>query len=242
MKVQCAWCKKWGKDKAPLKDQSVSHTICPACKDEQTAKMNPVIEWGFVEEFGKSVVWRLVGKVRQYILNRAGKWELIEVAGYGRDPKVIGEFETKIEALARAGIRAAKHLVGGNPGEAWHAGKMEEAERSEKAVKKPSLKDFYHGKAIAHFESALQARSNTRTRKNPLAVFTVGNPPNEIRANVSGVVYNRVCEVRAEKTGTFRKGLWRHPFTHATQVQMLALDNGDLLLRSVKGVRLWKLA
>ena len=32
MKVQCGWCKKWLKDKAPLHDMSVSHTICKLCE------------------------------------------------------------------------------------------------------------------------------------------------------------------------------------------------------------------
>lgn len=165
MRVQCAWCKKFSPEKPPLKDDSISHGICPAC---------------------------------------AGK------------------------------------LAKKNPGEAWHAGKMEEAEDSERRVKKPSLKDFYHGKAIAHFESALEERSRTKTRKNPLAVFAVGNPPHEIKAKVKGVIYKRCLEVKAQKTGTFQKGFWRHEFDASSDVYILALDNGDILLHSARGIRLWE--
>lgn len=41
MKVQCGWCKKWLKEKAPLYDMSVSHTICPGCRDTLLAKYVP---------------------------------------------------------------------------------------------------------------------------------------------------------------------------------------------------------
>ena len=34
MKVQCAWCKKRLADKAPLHDDSVSHTICERCQED----------------------------------------------------------------------------------------------------------------------------------------------------------------------------------------------------------------
>ena len=34
MKVQCGWCKKWLPDKAPLHDESVSHTICKDCQQK----------------------------------------------------------------------------------------------------------------------------------------------------------------------------------------------------------------
>ena len=234
MKVQCAWCKKWAPEKAPLSDTSVSHGICPAC-----AKI--------------------------YSQSEAPPWT----------------------ALTRR-----------NPGESWHAGKMEEAERSETRVKKPSLKDFYHGKAIAHFESALEERARAKTkknpqyprykagpysvdtfveaqqlagvvadrtgepvhvmekldhltswhslkvvhpsRKNPLAVFGLGNPPNRVSAKVSGIIYTRCLEVKAEKTGRFQKGLWKHTFEKGSQVHLLALDNGDILLHSAAGVRLWE--
>ena len=168
MKVQCAWCKKWGPDKAPLKDESVSHGICPACASKMARK---------------------------------------------------------------------------NPSEKWHAGKMEEAEASEKAVKKASLKDFYHGKAIAHFESALEERAaKKRARPNPIGIFGMGNPPKGMLIKIEGVIYNRCVEVRAEKTGPWEKGLWKHPFAKSSQVRVLGLDNGDILLHSATGVRLWKKA
>lgn len=32
MKIQCGWCKKWLGEKEPLKDKSVTHSICEACQ------------------------------------------------------------------------------------------------------------------------------------------------------------------------------------------------------------------
>lgn len=67
------------------------------------------------------------------------------------------------------------------------------------------------------------------------------NPPKRIRADVAGVMYNRVWEVQAEKTGDHEhKGLWYHPYKGKSQVQMLALDSGDILLHSKAGKKLWK--
>lgn len=76
-------------------------------------------------------------------------------------------------------------------------------------------------------------------RENPITV--IGNPPDEVRANVAGVMYNRVHEVQAEKTGAHKhKGFWYHPFKGKSDVQMLALDSGDILLHSKAGKKLWK--
>ena len=193
MKVQCAWCKKWGPDKAPFKDESVSHGICPACASKM-AKKNP----------------------RKAIPHSVSHGTCLTCA-----------------------INSTKK----NPSEKWHAGKMEEAEASEKAVNKASLKDFYHGKAIAHFESALAERATKkRVRPNPIGVFGLGNPPKSMQIKIEGVIYNRCVEVRAEKTGAWEKGLWKHPFAKSSQVRVLGLDNGDILLHSAAGVRLWKKA
>lgn len=227
MKVQCAWCKQFGSDKPPLKDESISHGICPACA-KKFEKKNP-------------------GEERRPQPRPA--FHVVDVV----NDVSVGTYKTA--ASARRAIRA-RHVstkrfivtdeyyipVKSNPGEAWHAGKMEEAESSERRVKKPSLKDFYHGKAIAHFESALEERARTKTRKNPLAVFTVGNPPHEIRAKVKGVIYKRCIQVKAEKTGKFQKGFWQHEFDAASEVCILALDNGDILLHSQRGIRLWEKA
>lgn len=89
----------------------------------------------------------------------------------------------------------------------------------------------------------LEEISKKLEQPNPLAVFLPGNPNpgpmKEIRAKVAGVVYNRVREVRAEKTAHPElKGLYKHPFKKG--VQQLALDNGDLLLHSTTGKPLWE--
>jgi hypothetical protein len=93
------------------------------------------------------------------------------------------------------------------------AGKKAEAAFFGKKTKSPALKD------------------------NPITI--VGNPPRSIRANIAGVIYNRCLEIRAEKTGSWKPGLYRHPFARASKVQILALDNGDLLIHSAAGKKLW---
>lgn len=236
MIVECSWCKQFLKEKAPLENKDVTHTICEPCMKKLTKK-NPPIDWTTDSAYHGGQT-RLVGPLVQTIAEQGGVYSLFQRTAKG--VKKVKRFSTKIEALAVAGIDAAKALTGKNPGEAWHMGKMEEAEYSEKHVKKPSLKDFYHGKATAHFESALTERAGKRVKKNPIAVFGLGNPPKEIHATVEGIVYRRCLEVKAEKTGAWQKGLWKHPFSKQSKVCILALDNGDLLLHSMAGIRLWK--
>lgn len=113
-----------------------------------------------------------------------------------------------------------------NPGARWHEKEARSAELKDYQAStkgKKSLSDFYHGKAIAHRESELQAK---HLRMNP-------------GSKVAGVIYNRVVEVRAEKTGSFQPGLYKHPFKKNSHVKMLALDNGDILLHSTSGQKLW---
>lgn len=67
------------------------------------------------------------------------------------------------------------------------------------------------------------------------------NPPNSIHAEVAGVLYNRCIEIRAEKTTPGKlQGLYYHPFKKDSKVCILALDNGDLLIHSKAGHKLWK--
>lgn len=65
------------------------------------------------------------------------------------------------------------------------------------------------------------------------------NPPRSVSANIEGIVYNRCIEIRAEKTG-YKKGFYKHPFSRGSQVCIYALDNGDLLVHSKAGVKLWQ--
>lgn len=88
-----------------------------------------------------------------------------------------------------------------------------------------------------------EASKSRTVKENPLAIYggfnpPKDNPPRSIRANVEGVVYNRCLEIRGEKT-QFMPGLYRHPFKKGSKVQILALDNGDLLIRAQNGKRLW---
>lgn len=233
MKVQCAWCKKFSPPKEPLKDDSISHGICPKCA-KQFAK-NP----GSLPNIEKSAFKR-----GEWVGYAAGVWRIYKDGGIYKAIKREGAGRLIGTTLRELSLHLSRYGEDphSNPGESWHAGKMEEAERSERNVKKASLKDFYHGKAIAHFESALEERARTKTRKNPLAVFGLGNPPNHVSAKVAGIIYRRCIEVKAEKLGKFQKGFWRHPFDASSQVHVLALDNGDILLHSVAGVPLWERA
>lgn len=151
-----------------------------------------------------------------------------------------------------------------NPGAAWHAQKRKESHSFDTQMrrgKKPTLAMFYHGKEVAHSESEMKARelgmnqprhrqrrvSSDTYARNPIAVYTLGNPRRKKKTpphanGVAGILYHRCLEVRAEKTvggPGFKPGLYRHPFAQNSGVQILALDNGDLLLHSTRGKRLW---
>jgi hypothetical protein len=249
MVIECAWCKKILGKKAPLKDVSVTHSICESCMKKATKKNPPGSAWRITVGTARSPeeLQRTVGSLGQVIQTDGSGWYVSERMVGEKSWRPLAEASTLIEAQARAALSASDYVLRHNPGEAWHAEQEREAEASEKKVKKASLKDFYHGKAIAHFESGLKARalkgeSRNFVRRNPIAVFGLGNPPDRVNTKIAGIVYNRCLEVRAEKTGTFSRGLWKHPFAKSSQVQILALDNGDLLLHSTVGIRLWKKA
>lgn len=93
---------------------------------------------------------------------------------------------------------------------------------------------WYHKASPAAKRAALR-----RERHNPLVIYGLGNPGARVQARVEGVIYNRVLEIRAEKTG-YKPGLYRHPFSRAAKVCLLALDNGDILVHSRAGKKLWK--
>ncbi len=79
--------------------------------------------------------------------------------------------------------------------------------------------------------------------KNPIILNSTPrrNPPRDVHANVAGILYHRCLEIRAEKTSAKGlKGLYYHPFLERSQVCILALDNGDLLIHSKIGEALWK--
>ena len=68
------------------------------------------------------------------------------------------------------------------------------------------------------------------------------NPAHRINTSIAGVLYNRCVEIRAEKTSAKGlKGLYYHPFLERSKVCVLALDNGDILIHSKAGEKLWKL-
>lgn len=155
----------------------------------------------------------------------------------------FSDLSAKLDALAQKK----------NPGEAWHRGMETTARRYSGAATEKLEKALFKGVEVAHHDSALVARKmgmnrtrerkipapRRRTRKNPLAVFGLGNPPKKINACIAGVIYSRCLEIRAEKL-KYKPGLYRHPFSRKSGVQVLALDNGDLLVHSTRGVNLWE--
>lgn len=80
-------------------------------------------------------------------------------------------------------------------------------------------------------------------QKNPITVVGLANPqdnpPRSVSANIEGIIYNRCIEIRAEKTG-YKAGFYKHPFSKGSQVCIYALSNGDLLVHSKAGVKLWQ--
>lgn len=156
----------------------------------------------------------------------------------------------------------AKSKQRANPGAVYHQTASDIAGRYKRRSTRPTEKALFSGMEMAHADSAKAARSlgmnpgqfyrgtsketerripkeRQRHRKNPLAVFSLGNPPKRINATVAGVVYSRCLEIRAEKL-VHNKGLYKHPFSRKSGVQILALDNGDLLIHSTRGVNLWE--
>lgn len=80
-------------------------------------------------------------------------------------------------------------------------------------------------------------------QSNPITVVGLANPqenhPRSVSANIEGIIYNRCIEIRAEKTG-YKAGFYKHPFSKGSKVCIYALDNGDLLVHSKAGVKLWQ--
>lgn len=240
----CAWCKEsLGPDVEPLEDPSITHGICERCVKElvkdvkaDTMKANPrkrKPEW-FESSDG---TWMLVFEGSMYSIRRdRGEYKL---------SYVIGDSVQYIRAYpsVRKAMSAVDHTQGSafkkpklNPGAAYHEAEAEQEEQTEQRARKAGKTQqaaFHRGKAVAHRQSETKART---LHMNPIAVF--GNPGSTVKARVEGVVYNRLIEIRAEKT-THKPGFYRHPFHKSTRAQILALDNGDLLIHSMSGKRLW---
>lgn len=136
--------------------------------------------------------------------------------------------EKRAKQIRSLGKRREREFFGAerNPGRPHGTFK-----RCVKSVRK-SLKK-YDRKGSA--ESICGSSMSKKYRKNPIAIF--GNPPHGVNARVAGILYNEVIEVRARKTG-YKRGFYKHPFE--TEVMLLALDNGDLLIHSKDGHKLWE--
>lgn len=170
-----------------------------------------------------------VAHLESELTARALKHEAKAYTSPRRNPKSYHNIE-------KSGFHRGQYV--GYGGGTWKIHKYGKGKHTWIAVEQNRLAPSFYAESFADLSAKLDERA--KMKENPIAIFGLGNPPKSIKANVEGVVYNRCLEVRAEKTGKFQKGLWRHPFSKKSQVQILALDNGDLLLHSTRGVKLWK--
>jgi len=275
MKVVCAWCQKKLPDKAPLADTAVSHGICAGCEKAFTEelKKNPP------EYEGTLKLPLYIERAVAFVLHDGPKaldleWD--ERMSVGEKLHFANFLENIHHPLARKMVTPEQRFkrfvmeyvmpyIKKNPGVRYHGMKQAEADQQDRHAKTRAHKEFFHGKSVAHLESGLAARAlkgnrvRARAKRNPLAVFTVGNPgrhrptlarrrknpPREIHAKVAGILYQRALgiegqklSVDAEKAG-FERGKYYHKFSALSRVQILALDNGALLVQSANGTRLW---
>lgn len=93
--------------------------------------------------------------------------------------------------------------------------------------------------ALSYIERIMKGGVVHGTDFSPSQFNPRDNPPRSISANIEGIIYNRCIEIRAEKTG-YKKGFYKHPFSRGSQVCIYALDNGDLLVHSKAGMKLWQ--
>lgn len=135
--------------------------------------------------------------------------------------------------------RRLDQIAQGSPEAYAWAERMKKARESRKrdirALGRQREKEFFGAARNPQKARRVRKTAPKRYGENPIAI--VGNPPKSVFARVEGVLYNRIVEIRAQKTG-WKKGFYKHPFE--TDVQLLALDNGDLLVHSVHGYPLWE--
>jgi hypothetical protein len=95
-------------------------------------------------------------------------------------------------------------------------------------------------RGLSKKEANFHGSNHANVFKHSVAVNLVEsikkNPPRTVCLSVAGTVYNKVKEIRAEKT-VFRKGLYKHPFKGG--VKLFALEDGSLLVKSTTGKKLW---
>lgn len=220
MTVQCAWCKRFIGQKAPYTDRAVTHGICEACAAKQERETKKAGTARRVRQAGARAerkFFGLRGVMARYKKNPIAVYGLANP--HGRPFDATGAKERELYAQEQ---------------ERFHKSEMEVGNfQVSNPVKKrqPSL--------TPHLRSKFVSPKYSRRRPTKAKRYTTReNPARELRTTVAGVVYNRCLEVRAEKTG-YQPGLYRHPFSRKSGVQILALDNGDLLLHSTRGVKLW---
>lgn len=195
---------------------------------------------------------RTTGSLFQILQKEAREWRVLyrTFLTAGASPALsLGTYKSLDLALIAAN-RQANDWARKNPGEAWHKGMEQAAWKYGRESREPLERAMYKGVEVAHRDSATAARRlgmnprkertiPPRVRKNPLAVFGLGNPPKRINAGVMGIVYSRCHNIQAEKVH-YEPGFYEHPFTKKAGVQILALDSGDLLVHSTRGVNLWE--
>lgn len=177
-----------------------------------------------------------------WVYAKGGVWHIVKQLPPGtRGP---GPFASKKDAkqwiqrlYEQSGGMSPGKSNPGRPPKRWFRSCVKQVSRRIPQVRDPKAVcgSLWHRKA----SPAAKASAVRRERENPIAIYGLGNPGARISAKVEGIIYNRVIEIRAEKTG-YRPGLYRHPFSKASKVCLLALDNGDILVHSKAGKKLWK--
>lgn len=144
---------------------------------------------------------------------------------------IVGPFQSETNAImyATESARELREKNPGarwqrrNPGTEWHISEREKAS-TEALRHKGSKRTYYIGKADAHQESANESRLRGINPRR--------NPPTVIYEDIEAI------DAQKGKDSLWPKEKFRHEFKKGARV--LGLANGDLLIKSKKGKKLWK--
>jgi hypothetical protein len=195
---------------------------------------------------------RTIGSDFQTIQKEARYYRLLNKGFLNAELQSVGEFPLLTDAIIRADkVGTRKELFTKNPThwqppQPWEAiakskwTKDEFILSSDGNVYAKTLEGWVnHGSLEQFTKHAKEFWKPLTWLRNPITVVGLANPPRSVHANIEGIVYNRCIQIKAEKTG-YKKGFYKHPFSRGSQVCIYALDNGDLLIHSKAGVKLWQ--
>jgi len=219
----------------------------PAMRGVMGDYWNPRAPVGWEVEKGTRTKPRIVSRWIQDATGRAGKqviqqeatgWRLLQWFRFGNQWSYasLGEYRTLSDALLHADYALGLVRNPRRPPKRWFSSCVKQVRRTRPRVRDPAAVCG----ALWHQKAGAAAKRAALARENPIAVLGIsGNPRRPAR--VAGVLYNQTVQVRARKT-TYRRGSYYHDFDPKSAVKVLALDNGDVLLHSTKGLPLWERA